>query len=304
MSRRKMTNQRHAISPLAGPTATDAHAATASPEAGQFAEPTGVWVSRSRAPLSAALVTSLFAIDVAGLPERELLAVLQLLERVKARAESIAVRTLTELHELAAPGGRIDLDAQNSLIAAAMRIGRKAADRRVRDAIGLTQRHTATLGLLMNGRIHYSQAAALVAATDLLDGDYEKAHAVEALVLPEMPGQLVTTTRHALARALATIDPEGTRLRRELAKRRRDVRVRSQDDGMAQVRWETTADVAKQAMDFVDAMANVQKVGDTRSLNERRADALADLVIRGAKAGVPRPQRRQTTHAPVAHAAA
>ncbi|MGP3925643.1 DUF222 domain-containing protein [Streptomyces sp. 8N616] len=164
-------------------------------------------------------------------------------------------------------------------VACALRISNTTAATRLATARELVGTFTPTLGLLEAGRIHYMQANAVVEVTQNLPR--ATAAQVEALVAERMPGQAVSATRKALHRAVLKADPEGARARHEGAKKDRKISRRMDQDGMAWWSVYVPAEQAAQLDAAVDAHAEIIRSGreDTRSLEQRRVDALVDLVV-------------------------
>jgi hypothetical protein len=129
--------------------------------------------------------------------------------------------------------------------------------------------------------------------------DLVQAGKVEARVLPRAAGQTVTEFRRALTRAVHTVDALGVEARHQRAKKdERGVWQRPLPDGMAGIWSVHTAVDADAILTRIGAVAAVPTAAqDTRSADERRADALANLVL-----GVPCPElatahgRKPTVH--------
>jgi hypothetical protein len=223
-------------------------------------------------------------LDPDQLDEPELLESLVVVDRHKRRLEALAVKTLAKLHGLAARDGELDRSAMQEEIACALRLSSNTAAHRIRQAVTLAKRHPRTLRQLESGTIHYTQAVAVGEATNYLGEDQDAARCIETLVLARMPGQTVATTRAALRRAVHKVDPDGAEQRHEHAKKQRAVRMQPEEDGMATLRWHTTAELLVAAMEHIDEHARPRDATDHRTLDQRRADTLAHLIMRGATA--------------------
>ena len=130
------------------------------------------------------------------------------------------------------------------------------------------------------------QASAIVAITDVLDDD--AARSAVGSVLDRLPGRSVGSTRQLLRRAAVKADPEAAEKRREQQKRERSVQVVPQDDGMATLELYTTGEQAAAMKAAIDVFAKPRAEGDTRTLDQRRADTLAAMVLgaQGVATGV------------------
>jgi hypothetical protein len=239
-------------------------------------------------PDSAGITAQTFAVladlDPDQLDEPELLQSLVAVDRHKRRLEALAVKTLAKLHALAARDGQLDRSAMKAEIACALHLSSSTAAYRIRQAVTLATRHPRTLHQLESGAIHYTQAVAVGESTAYLGDDQDTARDIETLVLARMPGQTVATTRAALRRAVGKADPDGAEHRHEHAKKLRAVRMWSKGDGMATLRWHTTAEFAVAAMEHIDELARPRDADDHRTLDQRRADTLAHLIMQDPSA--------------------
>ncbi|MET8682560.1 DUF222 domain-containing protein [Streptomyces sp. NPDC004647] len=164
-------------------------------------------------------------------------------------------------------------------VACALRISNQSAATRLSTARELTRTFPTTLALLESGRIHYMQAHAVVEVTQNLPRD--TAARVESLVADRMPDQAVSATRKALHRAVLKADPEGAETRHLSARAERKVCHRMDQDGMAWWSAYLPAEQAAQLDEAVDTHAGAIRGSgeDRRTLEQRRADALVDLVV-------------------------
>jgi hypothetical protein len=98
-----------------------------------------------------------------------------------------------------------------------------------------------------------------------------------------MPEQNTAATRKALRRAVLVTDPDGAQQRHQRQAARRRLESRPEEDGMATVSLYTTAQTAVALMNAVSQYAQCSRArGDNRTLDQRRADALATLVLQGS----------------------
>jgi hypothetical protein len=235
--------------------------------------------------ITAQSFAALADLDPNQLDEPELLTSLAVVDQHKRRLEALTVRTLAKLHTLAARDGELDQSAMQAEIACALHLSGNTTAHRVRQAVTLAIRHPRTLRLLESGAVHYTQAVAVGEATDYLGEDQDTARCIETLVLTRMPGQTVATTRAALRRAVHKADPDSAERRHEHAKKQRAVRMWSEEDGMATMRWHATAELVVAAMEHIDEHAQPRDADDHRTLDQRRADTIAHLILRTANVG-------------------
>ncbi|MET8214984.1 HNH endonuclease signature motif containing protein [Streptomyces hirsutus] len=187
-------------------------------------------------------------------------------------------------------GGKLDdifaatWDGAVEEVACALRLSHLTAGQRLKAATLLAARHEVTTGLLADGRISYLQAQAVAEQLECLDDGL--ARQVELALAAKMPEQAVGRTRAALRREILRADPEGAERRhQERAKTRHTVRY-AQDDGMALF----GAVVPAQQAALMEQAVDVRAAGygdDGRTLDQKRADALFDLVVNrpGAEGG-------------------
>ncbi|MGW3623892.1 DUF222 domain-containing protein [Streptomyces sp. NPDC000880] len=153
-------------------------------------------------------------------------------------------------------------------------------------------RYPATLGLLERGDISYQQAR--IMAETCLVLPTEVAVEVEAAMLPKLPSLAAGQSRRALGRQIVKADPEGAERRHEVRKRQREMVHSPQDDGMALFGAILPAEQAARMTQAVDAHAATY-TDMARTLEQKRVDALFDLVVNGrvADARSPRGQGGQ-----------
>ncbi len=160
-------------------------------------------------------------------------------------------------------------------VAAELRISRRAAEARIELALQL-ERLTGTREALGTGVLDLAKARAMATATrDLPDA---AAAAVESRVLPRAPGQVLGGFTESLARAVLRVDPASARKRHERAVTDRKVELVPLADGMAGIWAMLRADLAVAVFEGITALAQQAKgPSDSRTLDQRRADVLADL---------------------------
>jgi hypothetical protein len=150
-------------------------------------------------------------------------------ERLVRHAHAGLIRRLGALaHDTTAEAWLVE-----SELCAALAWAPTTAQHKLAEADALTRLFPATLQLLADGRISVEQARCLADLTFGLDD--QVARAVEARVLPRMPGQSVSATRQAIRRAVVRADPAAAEQRHQHERTRRRVELIPEDDGMATV---------------------------------------------------------------------
>ncbi|MBQ0988462.1 DUF222 domain-containing protein, partial [Streptomyces sp. F63] len=161
-------------------------------------------------------------------------------------------------------------------VACALRLSGVTAADRLAVATALEGRFPTTVGLLERGEICYLQAKAVTETTATLDP--EAAARVEAMVAPKMPTQSVGQTRRALNRAVLKADPLGAERRHRKRREDRTIWHRPAEDGMATWTAFLPTPQAAELDAAIDAHAATFTDND-RTLNQKRVDALYDLVV-------------------------
>ncbi|TMU95132.1 DUF222 domain-containing protein [Streptomyces sp. DASNCL29] len=168
-------------------------------------------------------------------------------------------------------------------VACALKLSGTTAAKRLEVARELDRHYPTTLGMLERGEICYMQAVAVTEACAVLDP--EVAGQVEAALVEKMPGMATGQTRRALAREILRADPHGAEQRHQARKRERQMVHYPKDDGMAL--WGATlpAEQAAAMNTAVDAHAATLP-DEGRTLEQKRVDALVDLVLNRTDPGV------------------
>jgi len=197
----------------------------------------------------------------------------------------------------------IPLRSMAAQIGAALRVSDRTVQRRLSDAVVLTERFAATHAALASGGISRAHAQVIVEAGLPIEHDdvraaYEAA-AVE-IARRETPGRLRPAARMLAAR----LHPIPLETRHANAAKGRCVWVRDLDDGMAELIATLPAHLAHGIRDRVDQYArrvidargtggeggdtavettllDEPAMKDTRGVDEVRADVLADLLLTG-----------------------
>ncbi|WP_445515189.1 DUF222 domain-containing protein [Streptomyces sp. NEAU-174] len=168
-------------------------------------------------------------------------------------------------------------------VACALKLSGTTAAKRLEVARELDRHYPTTLGMLESGEICYMQAVAVTEACAVLDP--EVAGQVEAALVEKMPGMATGQTRRALAREILRADPHGAEQRHQARKRERQMVHYPKDDGMAL--WGATLPAEQAAAMNAAVDAHAATLPDEgRTLEQKRVDALVDLVLNRTDPGV------------------
>src|SRR5215475_3438709 len=145
-------------------------------------------------------------------------------------------------------------------------------------AFALVGRLPGTLEALERGDVDLRRAQALADITRACPP--EVARAVEDAVLPDAAGQNISELARAARKQVAQLDPEGAAQRHKERRKERRVEKHPDEDGMAELSATLTAPEAEQIYHTLDVYAQACRTDyDTRTADERRADALCDLIL-------------------------
>jgi len=123
-------------------------------------------------------------------------------------------------------------------------------------------------------------AKARIINTETMSLSDDHTAAVERQVLPKARQQTPGQLRAATSRAVLSTDPAAARRRAEQARRGRGVRMWPEPDGMASLSAYLPAADAVGVFAVLDEHARQSGcLGDERSMDARRGDALVDLVL-------------------------
>jgi len=165
-------------------------------------------------------------------------------------------------------------------VGAALRISEREAEQLIADSTALVTDLPATLSALRTGRISYRHASVLVdEVRSLPESAWE---AFERVALPEAEVRTVGGFRQRARALREQLHPESLETRRRAAEEMRSVSVEPGRDGMA---WLTAHLPAEQAIGayrrLTDIATGLAGPDESRTLAQRRADVLADLLIDG-----------------------
>lgn len=226
-------------------------------------------------------------------PAGEVLA-LQATERNLRHAYAVHMRALGASQRRSQAETGVLQGQIESEIGAAMRWPINAVKDLLSDAGALVRLFPETLAALSAGQVSWQQAQALVRVTANVSDEH--ARAVQDRVLPRMPTQSAARTRQHLRDSVHAIDPGGGAERQAQAAKRSRVELRPEDDGMATLSLYTKAETARAIFNKLDAHCKKRAKGDTRTLDLRRADALAALVLTGRIKGSGSPRTPVMAH--------
>ena len=176
-------------------------------------------------------------------------------------------------------------------LAAALRITEHAADEMISLAEALVHRYPDVLESLLRARMTERHATLLVEAVDQVEPSLRQPVLQRAILLAE--AEPVGTFRRGLRKLVDAARAETLTERYERALQERRVIVIPADDGMA---WISALLPAVEAHAIHGRMTAIAKVlsareGETRSLDQLRADAFADLLIDGNTPSHPKEAR-------------
>jgi hypothetical protein len=138
---------------------------------------------------------------------------------------------------------------------------------------------------LLDGRISESQARAVTEAAFVLPD--ELLPGFEDRVLQRAPEQTLKQLRDGARRAQHRLDPAVAEQRRQRAVADRSVRIVDAGDGMVWFSALLTAEHAQSCLQRVDAAARMAPREAERTLEQRRADVLVDVILGGLSGELP-----------------
>ncbi|MET0135369.1 MAG: DUF222 domain-containing protein [Kibdelosporangium sp.] len=212
--------------------------------------------------------------------DAEAISMVLLAHAMQAYWQAVEVRNLAKFAEYRPPdrSGIKLADGAPEEIAAALSLSIPVATNRILEAEYLVRCLPATVDALEDGVIDMSRTRATVQIVRQLST--EDARRVETAVLKQGRHTSYKEYRRALRRQASKVDPEGAERRRQENRKRRDVITQKMDDCSSRLIATLSAHEAEAAYSVLDHMAYKEKTpDDTRTLAERRADVLLDLVL-------------------------
>jgi len=199
-------------------------------------------------------------------------------ERIIAHAQAQQLKAIGELVELRRhPTGQVDEYTVDE-VAVALSISGVAAGHRLHLALDLIERLPQTLAALDRGEIDLLRARAISDGTRPLSGEH--ATQVEERVLQRAGEQTAPQLRQAVKRAVLRVDPDGAQARHRRRRAERRIVLTPADDGMAELWAYLPAPAAAAIYETVNTCARrAMTPGDTRTADQRRADAFIDLLL-------------------------
>lgn len=172
-------------------------------------------------------------------------------------------------------------------LATSMRITEYAAGRLIVQAEALTRRYPDALASLAGGRMTERHAEILVDLVDQVQPELRADVAAQAVALAE--AEPVGTFRRALRGLIETVHAQTLDERHAAALVRRRVVVEPGEDGMSMLIASMPTVEAHAIFGRITAMAKVIAAAEeeTRTLDQVRADIVADLLIDGSTGHVP-----------------
>ncbi|MBP2320089.1 hypothetical protein JOF56_000474 [Kibdelosporangium banguiense] len=215
-----------------------------------------------------------------NLTEPQVLKMIVLAERMQSYWSAVQIRALSTFAEYRPPGraGIKLADGAYEEIAAVLSLSIAAATNRLIEAEEMVRRLPATVTALEEGIIDMPRAKATVQVTKPLCN--EDASKVEQAVLRHGRHTSCKEYRRALRRQAMKVDPEAAERKRKQVLEDRDVVTRKAEDGSMKLVAKFPAHETQATYNMLDNLAHLAKTADdTRTLAQRRADVLRDLVL-------------------------
>ncbi|WP_239311928.1 HNH endonuclease signature motif containing protein [Frankia sp. Cj3] len=227
-----------------------------------------------------ATALDLDGVDIEGLDASTCLTLMATITRQRAALDAVMLRTQGRFAHLRPETGpqRPFGEFAPDEVAAELNLSYNAAATQLALAHAVTHRLPATLAALAAGILDLGRVRAVADATEPLSDAH--AAAVEARVLAHGGRASHAAFRQALRRAVLAIDPDGATQRHELQRRGRRVGLQPLEEGMAELSAFLAAPDAQAAYQRIDALARrAGDAQDVRSMDERRADVLTDILL-------------------------
>ncbi len=243
-------------------------------------------------PPGPGLAARLAAMSPSDVGDAELVDVLAAAERLARWSAALQLHAMAELSRrpVFLPDRARDEDAElrsaGAQVAAELRVAQVTAERRVWLARQLIERFPATFRAVLSGAIDVRRAELIAEVADR--HGLRVAEVVEARVLPKAGSRTIGQHRRAIEREILLADPADAQRRHAQAAACRRVWFTTMPDGMGEVVATLTADGMALVRATLDAAATGMKIADpddSRTMDQRRADALVDLARRSLATG-------------------
>ncbi|QWF81813.1 hypothetical protein HUW46_05246 [Amycolatopsis sp. CA-230715] len=167
------------------------------------------------------------------------------------------------------------------------RISKAAAEKRAALAVALTSYLPCTLRALESGLIDEYGASRVFSATECLSE--ELAREVDSLLVGRFDVRDASALRRVVNRIMLQVDPEGYERRRKEKESLRVLEIRHGDHGSSTLFAQLPTDRAQAIYAACDREARrLKQQGDQRTMDQLRADALAQRCLQGPGTGSPR----------------
>lgn len=227
----------------------------------------------------AALGATLAEVDLAALPDDELIDVLAAWRRQTSWAQAGELAAIAELARRRGSGSSRAAEFASAEVGLALAISPRSADAHVDLARTLAERLPLTREALVEGRIDLVKARVIAQGTGAVDD--ETALAVEGRVLPGASDVTPGRLRARVERAVIALDPSGAEERRKSCEADRRVECYDTGNGTAVLGGvHLPAGPAIAADNRLHAIAKALKAdGDTRTLDQLSADVFLALLV-------------------------
>ncbi|WP_100810128.1 HNH endonuclease signature motif containing protein [Microbacterium sp. BR1] len=201
--------------------------------------------------------------------------------RVFARAAAVGARRVAELASPSSREAELPMRALAAELGAATRMSDRTVQRRMNDALTLSEKFPATFDAWEDGRISSGHVQTIVDhGLPITDPDARALFEAEALMRAEetTPGRLGAS----LARLAESLQPRTLTERHQEARASRGACVRDIGDGMAEFSTVQPAVLAHAMHDRITQQAKALKdadPADARTLDQIRADLIADMLL-------------------------
>lgn len=161
-------------------------------------------------------------------------------------------------------------------IACALSLTVRGAENRLDLALRLHDALPETQQAWERGDLDWPRVNVIAERTAILD--VEQAGAVESAIVPNAINKTTGQLRRLIDRAVIAADPAAATARHDTARLGRDVTVRPIEDGMAILSATLSVEEAILAEKALTRLAENAPKGDPRSIGQRRADTLMNLI--------------------------